>query len=186
MQPKAKFRKDYRPVDFTITDIYLDFQLDPQDTLVTSTLTVKRQNSDATQLRLDGHSFEFLSLKLNSEPFSKYQKDDESLTLDLSQFPAEQFQLEIQTRLNPSENTSLQGLYQSGDGLCTQCEAEGFRQITYMLDRPDVLAKYRTKLTACKSKYPYLLANGNRIAQGELEDGRHWVCLLYTSPSPRD
>lgn len=175
MQPKAKFRKDYRPVDFTITDIYLDFQLDPQDTLVTSTLTVKRQNSDATQLRLDGHSFEFLSLKLNGEPFSKYQKDDESLTLDLSQFPAEQFQLEIQTRLNPSENTSLQGLYQSGDGLCTQCEAEGFRQITYMLDRPDVLAKYRTKLTACKSKYPYLLANGNRIAQGELEDGRHWV-----------
>lgn len=175
MQPKAKFRKDYRPVDFTITDIYLDFQLDPQETLVTSRLCVKRQNAEATQLRLDGHSFQFVSVKLNGEPFAHYQQDAESLTLDLANFPAEQFELEIKTLLKPSENTSLQGLYQSGEGLCTQCEAEGFRQITYMLDRPDVLAKYRTKLTACKTKYPYLLSNGNRIAQGELEDGRHWV-----------
>lgn len=175
MQPKAKFRKDYRQPDFTITDIYLDFQLDPEETLVTSTLKVERKNPEATQLRLDGHSFKLLSVKRNGEPFSQYQQDSESLTLDLSKCPAEHFELEIQTQLQPSQNTSLQGLYQSGDGLCTQCEAEGFRQITYMLDRPDVLAKYRTKLTACKQKYPFLLANGNRIAQGDLEDGRHWV-----------
>ncbi len=175
MQPKAKFRKDYRQPDFTIHQIYLDVQLDPEQTIVTSTLSVMRKNAEATTLRLDGHSFEFLSIKFNGEPFKEYQKDDEALTLNLADFPADQFELEIQTKLNPSTNTSLQGLYQSGEGICTQCEAEGFRQITYMLDRPDVLAKYRTKITACKSKYPYLLSNGNRIAQGELDNGRHWV-----------
>ncbi|MGX2973508.1 aminopeptidase N [Ursidibacter arcticus] len=175
MQPKAKFRKDYRQPDFTITDIYLDFQLDPEETLVTSRLNVQRKNPEATSLRLDGHSFQLVSVKLNGETFSNYQQDNESLTLALENFPSDQFELEIKTLLQPSKNTSLQGLYQSGDGICTQCEAEGFRQITYMLDRPDVLAKYRTKLTACKSKYPYLLSNGNRIAQGDLDDGRHWV-----------
>lgn len=175
MRPKAKFRKDYRQPDFTIHQIYLDVQLDPEQTIVTSTLSVVRKNAEATMLRLDGHSFEFLSIKFNGEPFKEYQKDDEALTLNLANFPADQFELEIQTKLNPSTNTSLQGLYLSGEGICTQCEAEGFRQITYMLDRPDVLAKYRTKITACKSKYPYLLSNGNRIAQGELDDGRHWV-----------
>lgn len=175
MQPKAKYRKDYRTPDFTITDLYLDVQLDPDRTFVASTLQVKRLNPEATQLRLDGHSFDFLSLKLNGEPFSAYQKDDQSLTLDVSQLNADSFTLEIETGLNPAQNTSLQGLYQSGDGICTQCEAEGFRQITYMLDRPDVLAKYRTKITASKAKYPYLLSNGNRVAQGELSDGRHWV-----------
>ncbi|MEN2907843.1 Aminopeptidase N [Mannheimia haemolytica] len=175
MQPKAKLRKDYRAPDFTITDIYLDFQLDPDRTFVTSKLTVVRKNPEATTLRLDGHSFDFLSLKYNGEPFSAFQKDDESLTLNLADVPAERFELEIETALNPAQNTSLQGLYKSGDGFCTQCEAEGFRQITYMLDRPDVLAKYTTKITASKSKYPYLLSNGNHIAQGDLHDGRHWV-----------
>ncbi|MGX2970241.1 aminopeptidase N [Ursidibacter sp. B-7004-1] len=175
MQPKAKFRKDYRQPDFTITDIYLDFQLDPEETLVTSRLSVQRKNPEATSLRLDGHSFQLVSVKLNGEAFSNYHQDSESLTLALENFPSDQFELEIKTLLQPSKNTSLQGLYQSGNGICTQCEAEGFRQITYMLDRPDVLAKYRTKLTACKSKYPYLLSNGNRIAQGDLDDGRHWV-----------
>ncbi|MDH2924986.1 aminopeptidase N [Nicoletella semolina] len=174
MQPKAKFRKDYRQPDFTVTDIYLDFQLDPQDTLVTSKLNIQRQNGTATHLRLDGHSFELISVKLNTQPFTQFQQTSDALILEIP-VSYEQFELEIQTRLNPAQNTSLQGLYQSGDGICTQCEAEGFRQITYMLDRPDVLAKYRTKLTACKQKYPFLLSNGNRIAQGDLEDGRHWV-----------
>ncbi len=174
MQPKAKFRKDYRAPDFTITNISLDIQLDADRTFVTSTLKVERKVEGATHLRLDGHSFDFLSLKLNGEPYSNFEKDDESLTIDVSAV-ADQFELQIETGLNPAQNTSLQGLYQSGDAICTQCEAEGFRQITYMLDRPDVLAKYRTKITANKAKYPFLLSNGNRIAQGDLTDGRHWV-----------
>ena len=141
---------------------------------MTSTLKVERKKVDAKTLRLDGHSFDFLALKVNGVAYLQYQKDDEALTIDVSDL-ADQFELQIETALNPSQNTSLQGLYQSGEGICTQCEAEGFRQITYMLDRPDVLAKYRTKITASKAKYPYLLSNGNRIAQGELADGRHWV-----------
>ncbi|KYK97115.1 aminopeptidase N, partial [Aggregatibacter actinomycetemcomitans serotype d str. SA3733] len=99
------------------------------------------------------------------------------------QVAAEQFELEITTVLNPAANTSLQGLYQSGDAFCTQCEAEGFRQITYMLDRPDVLARYTTKITADKAKYPFLLSNGNRIAGGDLDDGRHWV--EWNDPFPK-
>jgi len=174
MQPKAKFRKDYQAPDFTVNDIYLDIQLDADRTFVTSTLKVERKKVDAKTLRLDGHSFDFLALKVNGVAYLQYQKDDEALTIDVSDL-ADQFELQIETALNPSQNTSLQGLYQSGEGICTQCEAEGFRQITYMLDRPDVLAKYRTKITASKAKYPYLLSNGNRIAQGELADGRHWV-----------
>ena len=82
MRPKAKFRKDYRQPDFTIHQIYLDVQLDPEQTIVTSTLSVVRKNAEATTLRLDGHSFEFLSIKFNGEPFKEYQKDDEALTLN--------------------------------------------------------------------------------------------------------
>lgn len=184
MLAKAKYRKDYRTPDFTITDLFFDFQLDPQSTLVQAKMQFKRLNPESQTLRLDGHSFEFVTLQMNGEEFFAYQQDDESLTLDLSKVNAEQFELTIKTRLNPAENTSLQGLYQSGEGLCTQCEAEGFRQITYMLDRPDVLARYTTKITADKSKYPYLLSNGNKIAQGELDDGRHWVEWQDPFPKP--
>ena len=183
MLAKAKYRKDYKQPDFTVTDIYLDFQLDPKHTVVTVTTKFQCLNDEATSLRLDGHSFQFSSIKFNGEPFSAYQQDGESLTLDLKGKSAEEFELEIVTFLVPAENTSLQGLYQSGEGICTQCEAEGFRQITYMLDRPDVLARYTTKITANKTKYPFLLSNGNRIASGELEDGRHWV--EWNDPFPK-
>ncbi|THA18021.1 aminopeptidase N, partial [Rodentibacter pneumotropicus] len=183
MLAKAKYRKDYKKPDFTVTDIYLDFQLDPNHTVVTATTTFQRLNDEATSLRLDGHSFQFSSIKFNGESFTDYQQDGEGLTLNLSNKSAVEFELEIVTILVPAENTSLQGLYQSGEGICTQCEAEGFRQITYMLDRPDVLARYTTKITADKTKYPYLLSNGNRIAGGELDKGRHWV--EWSDPFPK-
>lgn len=183
MHAKAKYRKDYKKPDFTVTDIHLDFQLDPQKTVVTAHSQYQRLNPAATVLRLDGHSFQFASIKVNGKDFAAYQQDGESLTLDLSGIDAERFELDVITRLVPAKNTSLQGLYQSGEGICTQCEAEGCRQITYMLDRPDVLARYTTKITADKSKYPYLLSNGNRIAGGDLEDGRHWV--EWNDPFPK-
>ncbi|MCE1915043.1 aminopeptidase N, partial [Enterobacter hormaechei] len=82
------------------------------------------------------------------------------------------------------KNTALEGLYVSGDALCTQCEAEGFRHITYYLDRPDVLARFTTRITADKAKYPYLLSNGNRVEQGETDDGRHWVKWQDPFPKP--
>ncbi|OOF42858.1 aminopeptidase N [Rodentibacter rarus] len=184
MLAKAKYRKDYKKPDFTVTDIYLDFQLDPNHTVVTATTKFQRLNDEATHLRLDGHSFQFSSIQFNGKPFSAYQQDGESLTLDLREQHAAEFELEIVTILVPAKNTSLQGLYQSGEGICTQCEAEGFRQITYMLDRPDVLARYTTKITADKTKYPYLLSNGNRIAEGELDNGRHWVEWYDPFPKP--
>ncbi|OOF37469.1 aminopeptidase N [Rodentibacter heidelbergensis] len=184
MLAKAKYRKDYKKPDFTVTDIYLDFQLDPNHTIVTATTKFQRLNDEATHLRLDGHSFQFSSIQFNGKPFTAYQQDGESLTLDLREQPAAEFELEIVTILVPAKNTSLQGLYQSGEGICTQCEAEGFRQITYMLDRPDVLARYTTKITADKTKYPYLLSNGNRIAEGELDNGRHWVEWYDPFPKP--
>ncbi|OOF83188.1 aminopeptidase N [Rodentibacter ratti] len=184
MLAKAKYRKDYKKLDFTVTDIYLDFQLDPEHTVVTATTKFQRLNDQATSLRLDGHSFQFSSIKFNGASFTDYQQDGEGLTLNLSDKSAVEFELEIVTILVPAKNTSLQGLYQSGEGICTQCEAEGFRQITYMLDRPDVLARYTTKITADKTKYPYLLSNGNRIAEGELDNGRHWVEWYDPFPKP--
>ncbi|HBO37775.1 MAG TPA: aminopeptidase N, partial [Pasteurellaceae bacterium] len=184
MQAKAKYRKDYKTPDFTVTDISLDFQLHPQKTVVTAISRYQRLNPAATTLRLDGQGFQFASIKLNERHFLAYQQDGEGLTLDLSDIEAQQFTLEIVTKLVPAENTSLQGLYQSGESICTQCEAEGFRQITYMLDRPDVLARYTTKISADKNKYPYLLSNGNRIAGGDLEDGRHWVEWQDPFPKP--
>ncbi|MBV7387802.1 aminopeptidase N [Pasteurellaceae bacterium TAE3-ERU1] len=183
MQPKAKYRKDYKPVDFTITDIDLDFTLDPQHTTVVSKSAVKRMNPQASTLRLDGHSFQFADIKLNGKPFTAYSQDSQSITLDLSGIDASAFELEITTILQPANNTSLQGLYQSGKAFCTQCEAEGFRQITYMLDRPDVLARYTTKITANKAQYPFLLSNGNRIASGEVGD-THWVQWQDPFPKP--
>ncbi|MGQ0286255.1 aminopeptidase N [Pasteurellaceae bacterium 22721_9_1] len=184
MLSKAKYRKDYKTPDFTIKHIFLDFQLDPQHTQVTAISQFERLNPEAKQLRLDGDSFQFVSIKLNGNAFTAYQKDGESLTLDLSQQDLAQFELEIVTNLLPAENTSLQGLYQSGEAICTQCEAEGFRQITYTLDRPDVLARYDVRITADKARYPYLLSNGNRVANGELEDGRHWVEWQDPFPKP--
>ncbi|MFD0965851.1 aminopeptidase N [Seminibacterium arietis] len=184
MYAKAKYRKDYKTPDFTVTDIFLDFQLDPQKTIVTAKSRYQRLNQTSTLLRLDGTAFQFVSIRLNCEEFRDYQQDSVSLTLDLKTIDCDQFELEIVTFLVPAENTSLQGLYQSGQGLCTQCEAEGFRQITYMLDRPDVLARYTTKITADKMKYPYLLSNGNRIAGGDLENGKHWVEWQDPFPKP--
>lgn len=184
MHAKAKYRKDYKTPDFTATDIFLDFQLDPQHTVVTAKTRFQRLNSESTTLRLDGHSFQFASIKFNGSDFSAYKQDGESLTLTLPEESAGDFELEIVTILVPAENTSLQGLYQSGEGICTQCEAEGFRQITYSLDRPDVLARYQVKITADKTRYPILLSNGNRIASGESGKGQHWVEWQDPFPKP--
>ena len=188
MLAKAKYRKDYKAPDFTVTDIFLDFQLEPNHTVVTAKTTLRRLNPSATILHLDGHGFQFAAIKLNELDFTQYRQDSEGLTLDLSRVLNEQsavdFHLEIVTILKPAENTSLQGLYQSGHCLCTQCEAEGFRQITYMLDRPDVLARYTTRITADKTRYPYLLSNGNRVAGGELANNRHWVEWQDPFPKP--
>ncbi|OQU20658.1 aminopeptidase N [Vibrio parahaemolyticus] len=178
--PQAKYRKDYQAPSHTITDIDLTFDLYDNDTIVTA-LSKVVQKGESTTLELDGEGLELRSVKVDGEDWAHHEVKEASLVL--SDLPAE-FELEIITKIDPEANTALEGLYKSGGAFCTQCEAEGFRRITYYLDRPDVLAKYTTKVIADKATYPYLLSNGNRIVQGEAENGRHWVQWQDPHPKP--
>ncbi|HHE0474815.1 TPA: aminopeptidase N [Vibrio parahaemolyticus] len=178
--PQAKYRKDYQAPSYTITEIDLTFDLYDNDTIVTA-LSKVVQKGESTTLELDGEGLELRSVKVNGEDWAHHEVKEASLVL--SDLPVE-FELEIITKIDPEANTALEGLYKSGGAFCTQCEAEGFRRITYYLDRPDVLAKYTTKVIADKATYPYLLSNGNRIAQGEAENGRHWVQWQDPHPKP--
>ncbi|TOB91213.1 aminopeptidase N [Vibrio parahaemolyticus] len=178
--PQAKYRKDYQAPSHTITEIDLTFDLYDNDTIVTA-LSKVVQKGESPTLELDGEGLELRSVKVNGEDWAHHEVKEASLVL--SDLPAE-FELEIITKIDPEANTALEGLYKSGGAFCTQCEAEGFRRITYYLDRPDVLAKYTTKVIADKATYPYLLSNGNRIAQGEAENGRHWVQWQDPHPKP--
>ncbi|MEQ2027561.1 aminopeptidase N [Xenorhabdus szentirmaii] len=180
-QRLVKHRLDYKTPDYTITDIALDFELEANKTTVTAISQVKRLANKITALVLDGENLTLKNLYVDDKSWEHYQEQDGKLLIE--QLPA-QFTLKIVNEINPSANTALEGLYVSGDALCTQCEAEGFRHITYYLDRPDVLARFTTRITADKSKYPFLLSNGNRIAQGELSDGRHWVQWQDPFPKP--
>lgn len=180
-QPQAKYRHDYRAADYTITDIDLTFDLDAAKTQVTAVSKIVRQGEAGTPLHLDGEDLTLVSIAVNGSAWPHYRQEDGALILE--QVP-DAFTLTIVNEISPATNTALEGLYQSGEALCTQCEAEGFHHITWYLDRPDVLARFTTKVIADKNKYPYLLANGNRIAEGELENGRHWVQWQDPFPKP--
>lgn len=165
---------DYRPPDFAIATVELHFDLDPARTVIRNRMTVRRTADSHGPLRLDGKALELVSLSLDGRPCRSedYAVDDESLVI--GQVP-ERFVLEIVTAVKPSENKSTRGLFAIGGSLATQCEADGFRRMTYFLDRPDVLARYRVTLAADKSRYPVLLSNGNAVARGDLEGGRHFA-----------
>lgn len=180
-QPQAKYRHDYRAPDYTITDIDLDFDLHADTTRVTAVSKVKRQGDAGAPLVLNGEDVTLVSLQIDGQPWEAYRQQDNQLVID--GLP-EQFTVTIVNDIHPAQNSALEGLYLSGEALCTQCEAEGFRHITYYLDRPDVLARFTTRITADKQRYPFLLSNGNRIAEGELDDGRHWVQWQDPFPKP--
>jgi len=170
-------QKDYAPPAYLVDTVELIFDLDQEQTEVVATLAL-RSNHDrqggVQPLTLNGEELELVSLKLDGAllPAERYRLEPEGLTIA---DPPEAFTLEIVTRIRPRANTALSGLYVSGPMLCTQCEAEGFRRITYFLDRPDVMAVYTVTLRAKRESAPVLLANGNRTAQGELPDGRHFA-----------
>ncbi|KOO03399.1 aminopeptidase N [Vibrio nereis] len=178
--PQAKYRKDYQSPSHAITDLDLTFDLFDNETIVTAVSQVQ-QLKDETTLKLDGENLKLVKVEVNGEVWNQYQEIEGAL--ELHNLPA-QFELTIVTEIDPEANTALEGLYKSGGAFCTQCEAEGFRRITYYMDRPDVLAKYTTKVIADKAEYPYLLSNGNRIAQGDLEGGRHFVQWQDPHPKP--
>ncbi len=180
-QLQVKYRQDYCAPDYTVTDIDLQVELDAETTLITAVSKIERKNLADVPLQLNGENLTLLSISVNGEPWSHYRQQENTLLIE--QLPAI-FTLTIKNEIHPAKNSTLEGLYRSGDTLCTQCEAEGFRHITFYLDRPDVLARYTTRIIADKARYPVLLSNGNRIAQGELADGRHWVQWQDPFPKP--
>ena len=174
-QPATIFRQNYTQPPYWIETVDLTFELLAQYTQVTSLLRIKRNPQVAKQpLVLAGVDLQLISIAVQERLLlaDEYQLDKTSLTLDLA---VDEVDLCIVTQIDPARNTSLEGLYISNGMYCTQCEAEGFRKITYYLDRPDVMALFTTKIIADKKQYPALLSNGNLVAAGELDDQRHWV-----------
>lgn len=186
-QPQTIFLKDYRVPAFLVDHVDLRFELFEDGARVHCTLAMRRNpDSDSSDksLELDGDSLTTLeSVSLDGNPLegSAYEDRDDKLTLH--EVP-DQFNLGIVTWIEPQNNTRLEGLYKSSGMFCTQCEAEGFRCITYFPDRPDVMARFRTRVEADKSRYPILLSNGNDVEKGDLADGRHFVTWEDPFPKP--
>jgi aminopeptidase N len=182
-EPRAIHLKDYSPPLYRIPDIALDVRLEPEATVVTATMKVERARCDAGPLVLDGKSVTLLSAAIDGETLasSAYTADGATLTLHA---PPASFTLTLTTEIAPASNTALEGLYMSNGIYCTQCEPEGFRAITYFLDRPDNLARYETRIEADKAACPVLLSNGNLIESGDLGDGRHFARWQDPFPKP--
>ncbi|MCP3732301.1 aminopeptidase N [Sphingomonas sp. MG17] len=178
--PHVTRREDYREPDWLVPEITLDFELDPAATRVRATLSVTRNGNHDRPLRLDGDGLTPLSVKADGTD-AVYEMDGPALVVAL---PGDDHIIETEVEIAPERNTQLMGLYASGGNLCTQCEAEGFRRITFFPDRPDVLSKYRVKMTADKARFPVLLANGDPVAQGDAADGKHWAEWHDPFPKP--
>ena len=181
---RTTYLKDYRPPPFTIETTDLHFDLYEDHACVVSKLLFKRSGgSDVTSLRLHGQLLKLEKIFINGQLVNsdQYIQDDESLTVPaldgLLGASFGEFLFECHTRIEPQKNTALEGLYKSKKMFCTQCEAEGFRRITYYLDRPDVMSIFTTTVAAEKAKYPVLLSNGNKLASGDVDGApdRHWV-----------
>ena len=162
---------DYRPPDWLVETVDLVVVLDPVATRVRATLALKPGGSVPAPLVLDGDALDLRSLKLDGKPLPPEQYVATADLLTIAQVPHRPFRLEIETVIDPSSNTQLMGLYRSGRIYCTQCEAEGFRRITYFPDRPDVMAVYTTRIEAGKAEAPVLLANGNLVKSGDMPGG---------------
>ncbi|WGZ92986.1 MAG: aminopeptidase N [Candidatus Thiothrix putei] len=175
-QPKTVYLQDYVAPSYRVDALSLVFELGEDATRVTSVANYRREAGVAanTPLELYGEELELLEIRLNGLPL---QTGDYQLTSTGMSIPnvSALCTLEIVTRIYPQKNTSLEGLYQSSGNFCTQCEAQGFRKITYYPDRPDVMTVFTTQILADKQKYPVLLSNGNLTGSGDLPDGRHWA-----------
>ena len=182
---KTKYRKDYQVPVYLIETVDLTFQLFDEYTDVQAVMKINKNSAsevEEKQLVLDGKKLELLSLQYNNRLLkeTEYTLTDSSLSMDVQD---DSFELTIVTRIYPEANTSLQGLYRSSSNYCTQCEAEGFRNITYYVDRPDNLSKFTTRIEGDKKSCPVMLSNGNRIDEGELENDRHYV--VWEDPFPK-
>ncbi|MEH3157659.1 MAG: aminopeptidase N [Sphingomonas taxi] len=181
----AILRHDYRPPAWTVPNVRLVFDLDPAATRVTATLSVVRGEGPREPLRLDGAGQEPLAVRVDGVAIDDWRIEGEQLVVPLT---GDTHTIETEVEIAPERNTQLMGLYASGGILCTQCEAEGFRRITYFPDRPDVLSRYSVRLVADKARYPVLLANGDPVDAGDLDaeengGGRHWA--EWNDPFPK-
>ncbi len=184
--PQAVRLSEYRPPDFLIDTVDLDISLHRTQTRVRARLAIRRnpKGRPDAPLTLDGDGLTLQALRLNGAPpdASSFEATPDHLTLHAT--PDAPFTLDIETQIDPTANTQLSGLYRSGSAYCTQCEAEGFRRITYFLDRPDALSVYTTRIEADKAEAPVLLANGNPVDKGELPGGRHYAVWRDPFPKP--
>ncbi len=180
---KAIRLSDYQPADFRIPTTDLSFDLVPEATRVTARLTLERTGAADAPLVLMGERLKLLRVAIDGRDLaaSDYTLTEETLTI--AGVP-DRFTLETEVEINPSDNRTLEGLYTSSGRFCTQCEAEGFRKITYFLDRPDVLSVYSVRIEAPKVQYPHLLSNGNRLETGDLADDRHFARWHDPFPKP--
>jgi aminopeptidase N len=173
-------REDYCPPDWLVPELRLDFDLGTATTMVRATLSVERNGEHGRPLKLDGDELELISVRVDGQP-GEFRMDGPALIVDLA---GDRATVETEVAIHPEANTKLMGLYASGGMLCTQCEAEGFRRITFFPDRPDVLSKYRVRMEGDATAFPILLSNGNRVAHGEAENGRHWAEWEDPFPKP--
>ena len=180
---------DYAPPPWLIDHVRLDFALEDSATRVRARLSVRR-NPDAeggpADFVLDGRKLRLISASLDGANVSadSLTIDDEALTVPAALLPEDSFEWSCETEVDPKGNTALEGLYMSRDMFCTQCEAQGFRKITYYPDRPDVMARFEVRIEADKSRFPVLLSNGDPIEQGDLDGGRHFVSWRDPHPKP--
>jgi len=183
LEPAIIRREDYLPFPWLVPEVSLDFVLGLVETHVTAVLTVERnpQAEASPTIQLDGDGLEPLAVKVDGETVSSWAMEGNDLIVSL---PGDAHQIEVTTQINPSENTALMGLFASNGILCTQCEAEGFRRITFFPDRPDVLSTYRVRMSGPKAQFPVLLSNGNLEDEGEGEDGTHWAQWHDPWPKP--
>lgn len=175
---------DYQTPRFLVKDVDLTFQIFEDKTVVTALLSFAKNHEGNEPLVLDGEHMVLKAVELDGNALGAddYEVDDHSLTIPCP--VAETFQLKTVVEIDPASNTALEGLYKSGGNYCTQCEAEGFRRITYYLDRPDVMAPFKVRIEADKARYPVLLSNGNPDGDGDLGDGRHYACWNDPFPKP--
>ncbi|MGE5722482.1 MAG: aminopeptidase N, partial [Sphingomonadales bacterium] len=173
-------RADYRPPAWLVPEIRLEVELDPQRTIVRARLEVERNGGGNEPLRLHGEALELLSVTVNGG-VADHEYADGVLTIPLAEHRAT---IETEVAIVPAANSQLMGFYESGGILCTQCEAQGFRRITFFPDRPDVLSRYQVKMSADRARYPLLLANGNPVANGDLPGGGHWAEWHDPYPKP--
>jgi aminopeptidase N len=177
--PPTIRREDYRPPDWLVPQIELEFELGAEKTRVRSRLHVRRNGSHDNPLKLDAEGLVLIEASVDGAPVTPSYQDD----LIIVPISGDEAVLETLVEIAPAANTELMGLYESGGILCTQCEAEGFRRITPFPDRPDVLSRYRVRMIADKALYPVLLSNGDPVGAGELPDGRHWA--EWDDPFPK-